>query len=167
MPSIEPVIAYIGIDSGRAGGIAVLRGKEVFLTRMPETEGDVLHWIRTHADEAVATVAAIEQVSGYIGDRGDGSGRQPGSAMFKFGQGYGGLRMALLASAVPFEEVTPRAWQKAIVKSSRGKSESKTAWKNRIKSVAQQLFPSEKVTLATSDALLIALYCKRRHQGTL
>ena len=47
------------------------------------------------------------------------------------------------------------------------KTESKTEWKNRLKGMAQQLYPDLKVTLATADALLIATYCKRKHEGTL
>lgn len=150
---------YLGIDPGKSGGLAVLFGKEVNCTKMPDTEGDVLHWIRANA--SFDSVCVIEKVSGYIGEG------QPGSTMFVFGQGYGGLRMALLACAIPFEEITPQRWQKAIMQSSRGKAETKTQWKNRCKARAQQIFPGVKVTLATADALLIALYCRRRHEGTL
>jgi hypothetical protein len=167
MPKIKeklPEVVYIGIDPGKSGGIVVLFGKEVIATKMPDTEGDVLHWIRTHSSDAVAV---IEKVGGYVGKGKDGKDGQPGSAMFVFGMGYGGLRMALLACSIPFEEVTPQRWQKAIMKSSRGKTESKSQWKNRCKAKAQQLFPSQKVTLATADALLIALYCKRLHEGML
>jgi len=157
-------VAYMGIDPGKSGGIAVLFGNEVIATKMPDTEGDVLHWIRTSSFNAVAV---IEKVGGYVGKGKDGKGGQPGSAMFVFGMGYGGLRMALLACSIPFEDHTPQRWQKAIMKSSRGKSETKGQWKNRCKAKAQQLFPTQKVTLATADALLIALYCKRLHEGTL
>ena len=167
MPKIKeksPEVVYMGIDPGKSGGIAVLFGKEVIATKMPDTEGDVLHWIRTHSSDAVAV---IEKVGGYVGKGKDGKGGQPGSAMFVFGRGVGGLCMALLACSIPFEEVPPQRWQKAIMKSSRGKTESKPQWKNRCKAKAQQLFPTQKVTLATADALLIALYCKRLHEGML
>ena len=164
MPT-APTTVYIGIDPGKSGGLAVLFGKEVNCTKMPETEGDVLHWIKANA--SFDSVCVIEKVGGYVGKGKDGKGGQPGSAMFVFGQGYGGLRMALLACSIPFEEVTPQRWQKAIMHSGRGKHESKTQWKNRCKARAMQQFPGVNVTLATADALLIALYCKRLHEGTL
>jgi hypothetical protein len=89
------------------------------------------------------------------------------SGMFKFGMSYGGLRMALIAAGIPFEEVQPRAWQKAMGIPPRSKTESGTQWKNRLKAKAQQLYPAEKVTLAVADALLIATYCQRKQEGTL
>lgn len=105
--------------------------------------------------------AVIERVSGYVGEA------QPGSAAFKFGQSYGGLRMALVAAGIPFEEVTPQVWQRKMGVTPRRKDESKTAWKNRLKAKAQQLYPGVKVTLATADALLLAEFCRRRQEGRL
>jgi hypothetical protein len=164
---------YMGVDPGKSGGIALLfsdRGNivKVIATHMPDTPKDVFEWIR---DAAVIDakdllgfkecIAIIEQVGGYTGEG------QPGSAMFNFGKGVGHLEMALLACNIPTESVPPRKWQKALGISGKKKTETKTQWKNRLKSVAQRLFPSEKVTLATADALLIATYCKRKHEGTL
>jgi len=159
MPT-APATVYMGIDPGKSGGLATIFGKEINCIKMPATEGDVLHWIKANA--SFDSVCVIEKVWGHIG----GSG-QPGSAMFKFGMGYGGLRMALLACSIPFEEVTPQRWQNAIMHSGRGKHESKTQWKNRCRAMAMQQFPGVNVTLATADALLIALFCKRYHEGTL
>ena len=81
--------------------------------------------------------------------------------MFSFGASYGALCMALTAADVRFEEVPPLRWQRGLHIPPRKKSESRTAWKNRLKSKAQQLFPKEYVTLATADALLLAEYCSR------
>ena len=95
------------------------------------------------------------------------------ASSFKFGMGFGGLIMALVSSGIPFEFVTPRVWQKAMGITPREKSnrsdftESKTQFKNRLKAKAQQLFPAVRVTLKTSDALLIAEYCRRKHKGIL
>jgi Holliday junction resolvasome RuvABC endonuclease subunit len=157
------VTVFMGIDPGISGGIAVIRKGKVSHTSMPSTERDVWEWIRWWQDEGDILVpdwsvmAMIEQVGGYIGEA------QPGSAAFRFGQSYGGLRMALTAADIPFQAVVPKTWQKTF-SLTRGKSEAKTAWKNRIKAKAQQLFPSEKVTLAIADALLIAEHCRRTNQ---
>jgi hypothetical protein len=148
----------LGIDPGKNGGLALLFGQEVIATRMPPTPADLLVWIRSIGDDCIA---CMEQVSGYAGEG------QPGSAMFNFGRGYGNLEAFLLACEMPFELVPPRRWQKAMGITPKGKTESKTEWKNRIKAVAQRLFPAEKITLMTSDAILIAEYCRRKHEGRL
>ena len=164
---------YLGIDPGASGGLVAWDSWEVVnAVPMSPTESDIWLWLRgvsgrfnLHGEwEGHDCQAIIEKVGGYVGDAGN-----PGSSMFKFGASYGGLRMALIAAGIPFEEVTPQAWQKAFGISPRKKKagESKIQWKNRLKARAQQLFPNMKVTLATADALLIATYCKRKHEGTL
>lgn len=86
--------------------------------------------------------------------------------MFKFGASTGGLRMALIASGVIFDEIPPKQWQKFVgVIGTKG--ETKTQFKNRLKAKAQQLFPEQRVTLATADALLIAYYCKHSKRVAL
>lgn len=162
MPAIleyDPM-TYMGIDPGNNGGMAVLDadGHLLAVTKMPDTPSDALRWIREQSNNCVAV---LEQVGGYVGKG------QPGSAMFNFGRGFGNLEMALLACEVPFDLVQPRKWQKAMGVPVRKKNESKVHWKNRLKAVAQRLFPSENVTLAVADALLIAEYCRRLHRGMI
>lgn len=169
MPRIEIPYSYVGIDPGVSGGIAVVWSDGlVDSLPMPVTEREVWHCFRSMAPRTPPLqhnlFAVIEKVSGFAGDRGSGSN---GPAMFKFGQSYGGLRMALVAAGIPFEEVTPQTWQKAMGVPSRKKEETRVQFKNRLKGRASQLFPNEKVTLATCDALLIAEYCKRKRTGTL
>ena len=155
---------YIGIDPGKSGGIVAIDGNEVFAVPMPATEKDVWECIseivsRTVYNGASNIHAVIEKVHA-LPNQG-----MPG--MFKFGVGYGGLRMALIATSAPFEEVPPIVWMRALGIRPRGKSESKRDWKNRIRGKAQQLYPEVDVTLNTADALLIATYCKWKHEGTL
>ncbi len=165
------VQVYLGIDPGASGGLAeigVNNGKTyVKMTKMPATERDIWEWISERGLDGVAlgdtVFAVIEQVQGHVGPN------QPGSAMFKFGQSYGALRMALIAAQIPFEAIAPSVWQRAFPLSPRGKSESRTSFKSRLKGLAQQLFPKEssKITLATCDALLLADYCRRKQTGVL
>jgi hypothetical protein len=105
-----------------------------------------------------STYAAVEEVSGYIGVR------QPGSAMFRFGASYGELRMALVALGIPFRVVRPQAWQKALDIPPRKRSESKTAWKNRLAAEARRRFPTSRITLATADAVLLADYARQTYK---
>jgi len=91
--------------------------------------------------------------------------KQGVSSTFKFGRGYGFLRGCLVALGIPFEDVTPQTWMRALNVPPRRKNETKAQFKQRLRGVAQQLFPSEKITLATADALLIAEYCRRTSNG--
>ena len=67
--------------------------------------------------------------------------------------------MALYALGVKTVKVTPQKWQK-YYSNTLGKSTglSKNEWKNKLKGLAQQMFPHLKVTLNTADAILIANY---------
>jgi hypothetical protein len=125
---------------------------------MPKTESEV--WLSlTFLPEDVRVV--IEEVSGYIGGAG-----HPGSAMFNFGWGYGGLRMALIAMGLQEGEdwvsVRPRVWQKALNIHPRYRAESKQQWKTRLKKEAERRFPWIRTTLKTCDAVLLAEYCRIR-----
>jgi hypothetical protein len=111
----KPMTLYIGIDPGASGGLACLTIKGVNrLTgvraeKMPTTDADVWLSVRNLRSspllgEGQSIAAVIEQVGGFIGVG------QPGSAMFKFGQSYGALRMALVAAGIPFETVPPQKW---------------------------------------------------------
>jgi hypothetical protein len=154
------VVSYLGIDPGKSGGMVLLSGNTTISLKMPATPKDLLDSLRELQKKGVVH-AVMESVGGYAGKA------HPGSAMFNFGKGVGHLEMALLSCSIPFDTVPPRTWQKALGISTRKKTESKTQWKNRLKTIAQRLYPSEKITLATSDAYLLATYCKRKKEGSL
>lgn len=145
---------YIGIDPGKKGGIAILDrlGEVIGVWDMPDTEQDILEVFQEFAGKARA---ALEKVSAMPG--------QGVTSMFTFGRGYGALRMALTASRVPFRDVGPKAWQKELGLT--GPYPSPKDRKNAHKATAQALFPGEKVTLLTADALLIAEWLRRAEKG--
>ena len=155
---------YIGIDPGATGALVALYDDlEATVTPMPPTMPEILEWFNDETNGPYGKAhAIIEKVGGYIAGR-----EAPGSAMFNFGKGYGALLMALCAAGVPHEEVPPNVWMRGLGISPRKKGEARKDWKNRLKAKAQQLFPREKVTLVTADALLIAEYCRRKMTGTL
>lgn len=140
-----------------SGGLKLVSGA-TGATSMPKTERDVWEWVLAVSRRG-EVFAVIEKVHAMPGNGVSG--------MFKFGMGYGGLRMALVAASIPFEDVTPQAWQKAMGVVQRGKTETKTQFKNRLKAKAQQLFPDKEVTLSTADALLIAEFGRRKVEGRL
>jgi len=148
---------FIGIDPGQSGGVAVLdtQGTVVLVIKMPPTDQEVLAELAPFAGFEDGSVrAVIERVHAMP--------RQGVSSTFKFGVSVGKLLMALMASKIPFDEVTPQRWQAALGCRC-GPRERRD--KNVTKRRAAQLFPSVKVTHAVADSLLIAEYCRRVHTG--
>lgn len=156
---------YLGIDPGVSGGLAAIDGNgyPVMVTAMPETETDVYRFLQDvgtasiQEDGCINVVAVLEKVS---------ASPQMGTvSAFTFGKGVGVLRMALIAAEIPFDEVTPGTWQKAIgIRQQTGKTTLGSTHKkdkNIAKRRAQELFPGVKCTHAISDALLIAEFLRR------
>jgi hypothetical protein len=155
-------VIYVGIDPGVSGGIAWTGPEGAKAERMPEAEADVVRLLAAHAQEAVAV---IERVA---------SSPQMGvTSAFTFGRTYGFLRGCLVTLGIPFMEVAPLKWQRAleclspakpsgVVLSAAQKSERQREHKNQTKARAQQLFPHLQVTHAIGDALLLATYCARQ-----
>ena len=142
----------IAIDPGAMGGIAVFsidKSILIDLVKMPDTPQDLLDFISKYQ---INSKCYLEKVGGLPG--------MGGSSMFNFGKGFGHLEMALLCRKIPTTEVTPQKWQKALQLGNKG-HKSTSQWKNKLKAKAQQLYPMvPKITLATSDALLILEYAR-------
>lgn len=140
---------FIGIDPGASGGIAGLNydGHVVEALKMPQTERDIYDYVGSFTGgNGESCKALIEKVHAMP--------KQGVSSTFKFGVGYGGLRMALVGHGIPFEDATPQKWQAFMGCLTRGD-------KNVSKAKAQMLWPRLKVTHAIADALLIAEYLRR------
>ena len=144
----------IGIDPGASGGIAVLDEPRIETHNMPETYPDIyilLTEILEHY-QGCDILAVLEDV-------GHGMPGQSSKATAVFARHNGHLEMALYALGIRTIKVTPQKWQKHY-SNSLGKSSGyeKRDWKNKLKGLAQQMFPKEKVTLKNADAILIARY---------
>lgn len=140
---------YLGLDPGVGGGIAALIDGPQF-TAVPRlklkdaTEHDVAAWLATvNVDECRAVIECVS------------SSPQMGVvSAFTFGRSYGFLRGLLAGQSIPFAEVRPQKWQRAMGCLTKGD-------KNVTKSAAQRLYPGERITHAIADALLLATYCRR------
>lgn len=150
---------FIGIDPGVSGGIAAIDeiGIPIYTGKLATmTERDVIDALeRCAGHTSMARIhAVLERVSA--------SPQMGVVSAFTFGKGYGTLKTALTAARIPFDEVPPATWQKAMSCRTGGD-------KNISKRRAQQLFPSLTITHAIADALLMAEYCRRiertRHYG--
>lgn len=148
---------FIGVDPGRGGGIAHINetGAVICISKMPATEQDLYRaiYLPVNVTGPASFTAVIEHVWSIPGQGG----------AFAFGKNVGSCLMALTAARIPFTEVLPRVWQKAMgIRYPKGATD--TQKKNLTKRRAQQLFPTVDVTHATSDALLLADFCRRQEQ---
>jgi len=155
---------FIGIDPGGSGGIAVLGPKKeiVALYKLPPT----LLGIRTVAGRWNGDAfVMLERIGGFMAAKDetwDGSRKMNVAAahtMFTMGRNFGWLESVLLCCRLHYELVMPSVWHRSVGIDPRYKGESRTNWKGRIAEHARKLFPGTDITLATADALLIALYC--------
>lgn len=151
----------ISIDPGANGGIAVLHGgyPAPVAVPMPDTEGDVLAYLRDIARnaslEGYELIAVVEDQTGCAGVQ------VSAPAMFKFGRNFGFILGVLQCLAARVELVKPQKWIGGLSLGKRDKTQPKTAWKNRLKAEAQRLYPNVNVTLATADALLLLEYYRK------
>ena len=146
--------AVLGVDPGVKGGMALLRADGsiagVWTFQPHDVQSEVVDCVRDAVKilrKLDSDACYFEKVQHMTGDGGQGS--------FTFGQVNGLLRGALLMARVRPRDVYPQVWQGALECLSGGS-------KNVTKLRAQQLFPGEKVTHGSADALLIAEYGRRR-----
>lgn len=141
---------FIGIDPGESGAIAIIDeigGYIAHLKLKDQTERDIHHWLQD-SDVYADALAAVESVHSMP--------KQGVSSSFKFGFNAGFLRGILVASAIPFDVVTPQRWMKEMGCMTGGD-------KNKTKEAAQRIWTAGvKITHANADALLIAEWRRRQ-----
>lgn len=143
-----------GIDPGASGGIALLtldKGEIVGVWPMPDTETEIVELLAEFAPRIA--MVALEQVTPMA--------KQGLGSTWKFGQHYGLLRGILATLMLRREFIRPQVWQPALGIPKRG-DKTKTGHKNATKSKAQELWPKQKITHHTADALLLAEHLRRR-----
>ena len=144
---------YIGIDPGASGGIAWSSPNGDRSAPLPATLGDFREQVFNILGEQ-GFFHAISETVCYLESPPKFVKAIPGSAVFVMAQSFGRIEGVLAAFKVPTVTITPQAWQKAHGLGTRGEMTT-TQWKNKLKARAQSLYPEERVTLATADALLI------------
>jgi crossover junction endodeoxyribonuclease RuvC len=169
----------IGIDPGAKGGIAYIRPDgSAGHGPMPDTPAGILRFLTAAANGGA--VAYVENVHPMPGEG--------VSSVWTFAKNVAHVEMACAGLGIPVNKVAPQTWQKCIGTSKRASvgdkpvqvcmeadevfKARKKAWlqrwnaakrdkKNDLKCIAQERFPSLRVTLSTCDALLIADYGRR------
>ena len=145
---------FIAIDPGANGGIAWTSQDGEHSAALPKTLGDtnalifdILNRQGFFAGESKVT-CHLEEPPKFVK-------AIPGSAVFVMARNFGNLEGVLAAYRVPTVLTRPQAWQQRVGNLGTKGDKSTTQWKNALKARAQALYPEEKVTLATADALLI------------
>ena len=140
---------YIGIDPGKSGGICAYHGKKVVAMKCPSTFGDMYLLLKTMIDDTPPenVFVFIEQVWAFPSDS--------SKTAFAFGTNYGAWQTCAEIEECNITLVRPRKWQQHF---ETPKTDKKTR-KRWLKELAQKECEF-RVTFNTSDAILIAKYCK-------
>jgi crossover junction endodeoxyribonuclease RuvC len=144
--------AYLGIDPGQSGAIALLSEEQVLVEDWPGDPNAAADAVRKLILGHNFKLAALERVNAMP--------KQGVSSTFKLGQNVGAWQGILAALGLPYLMPTPREWQKGLVKQSDGPDT-----KARSLAVARRLFPdaelSRKSDHGRADALLLAWFAKQ------
>lgn len=146
----------VAVDPGVSGAIVTYQ-QHLGLSsyNMPGTDWEVCKLVANISTQAGKVVLYLEEPPLYAGKN------IPGSAIGKLMWNTGVLYGAAVACGWEVHRVRPAIWQKAHPVGTKGDL-STTAWKNKLKARAGELFGSDiKVTLANADALLILDAAKR------
>lgn len=146
---MKPILC---IDPGASGGLAIFDTYNVVTAfAMPEGMTAQIDAIRHIAATNPGLMAVIEKVGFH----------RPGNSAVstaKFARHCGHLEAALYSVGVPFEEVAPGTWMKALG----ALPADKSARKNAIKEQVARRFPHLAVTLKTADALGMLVWALQR-----
>jgi hypothetical protein len=133
-------------DPGKGGGVSWRNSSGQFQAEpFPKVPRDLVNLIQkiNPAD------SVIEKVGGFIGD----TEKSTGARMFTFGYYAGAPYWILLTLGKRVRFVSPQKWQRALNLGI--KQHYQDQWKNHLKTVASDRFPSITVSLATADSLLM------------
>lgn len=128
----------IGIDPGKNGAIAIIKGEEI--TTHVFDEEAYMGLLRMVAEEDEMSGCCLERVSAMPG--------QGVTGMFNFGMNFGFIQGLLSAFEIPYELVRPQTWKKAF---------GITKDKNTSVQVCKRLFPA--VNLYRTER------CTKPHDG--
>ena len=149
-------MAYLGIDPGKSGAIAIVDsdGFTMDWIGFHETQHDVSKFVKLYGP--MIDFAIVERV-----------GARPGngaSSMFVFGTFYGFGLGLLVHEGIAFEIHTPSKWQKrlGLIRPKMSRAEKKKVNKE----AAQRIFKdAPKIVHRNADAFLIAEYARRYRLG--
>ena len=146
--------AWLGVDPGKRGAAALITSDGVAqAVSYPGDISQAADIVRGWKAEYEIKLAGLERVHSMPA--------QGVRSVFSFGENFGSWQGILAAMGIPYELVTPQAWQRGLVVPSDGKTP-----KERALTVARRLYPAldlhRKSDDGRADALLLATWAKRR-----
>ena len=146
---MKPILC---IDPGASGGLAIARN-DGSIEAYPMRDGMTgqIDAIRHIADTNPGLMAVIEKVGFH----------RPGNSAVstaKFARHCGHLEAALYTWGIPYTEVSPAVWMRALGTLPKDKADRKRA----IKEIVARRFPHLTITLKTSDALGMLVWAMQR-----
>lgn len=142
----------IAIDPGKSGGIAWCKDGLLGAVPMPEALPELKEFFVLLLAGTHSPVAFVEKVPKFVGKA------IPSSTTAVLFYNYGYTEGVLTALGVRIEQIDPHTWQKYFRLGTKKECASTTEWKGKLRAEAIRRFPTQKVTLATADALLILDY---------
>ncbi len=145
----------VGIDVGKNGGVAVIYGDgSLEIHKCPKDANgmaklliDIKLTAERYGEE---TKCIIEHVHAFP--------NQGVVSMFNFGKNYGMWLGIIEALGLDYMPITPKVWQSYYGKMPKIKVDRK----RYLKQLAQDMYPSFKITLAVADAVLLAVLLNKR-----
>ena len=146
---------YLGIDPGKNGGLAVISadGTPCQWTRMPQGVGLIVDWIAATARQHPRLVMVAEKAQAMP--------KQGIASAFRYGQHFGIFEASSAMLKLPYYEVSPVVWKKAMGLSS-----------NKLDStdLCRRIFPGVELVPAgcrndhdgIAEALLVAEWARRK-----
>jgi hypothetical protein len=146
------MIAYLAIDPGASGGLALYKKDGTVETHpLPSLTYDSLSDL------------VLDQYTVVIEDVPKFAGRMiPSSSTATLHFGFGYLCGHFEARGYRVIKVTPQTWQKTIGIGKKGDLSS-AQWKRKLRDEAQRRYPALKVTLQTADALLLLDHARQHN----
>ena len=147
---MKPILC---IDPGEDSGGLALLNREGNVEAFPMRDGmtEQIDAIRHIAATNPGIMAVLEKVGFH----------RPGNSAVstaKFARHCGHLEAALYTWGIPYTEVSPAVWMRALGTLPKDKADRKRA----IKEIVARRFPHLTITLKTSDALGIYLWASKR-----
>lgn len=146
---------FLGIDPGKNGGMAVITvdGTPCIWTRMPQGVGLIVDWIAAAARQYPRLVMVTEKAQAMP--------KQGIASAFRYGQHFGIFEASSAMLKLPYHEVSPVVWKKAM---------GLTSSKSLSSSVCRRIFPQVELVLSgcrkdhdgIAEALLVAEWTRRR-----
>ena len=146
-------MVYIGVDIGINGGIAFIIDGMLYTFKISNDTKYLAHRLGN-----VMRMFKDDKVICYI-DKQQSFPAQGVVSTFKLGFGYGIVTGTIEALGIPTVHIRPIEWMKHYTL-----PKDKKDRKNTLKVMAQDLYPTHKVTLWNADAIMLANYSKDTHR---